>query len=471
MREESSRQNNKITRREALSTAAKVAAGVVVAGVVGGAIGYQLGGAAKVPAEKEVTVTSTKMITKTVTAAKKLSGKLEWWIGSWSEGAAKALAQTFMEAFPDVEIEVVALPWEGMYEKIFSALQSPSPPEVIDVAVAWNPPWAALGLLTPLEDFARKLDLTDFYESALETARWEGKLYGIPFRTETGGLIANKKILEESGLDPNTLPKTWDEFYLYCKKTTIPGERYGYSTGVGQPDHAVFEFSTFLWGNGGDYLSEDYSKPVFNSPEGVEALEFLCKLYREGLIPKDAPSITRDDAREQYFIPERSAMEMGAVYYLPTIRDKNPELYKNLIIDVMPKNKEDVERYVQIGGWNRVIPSKCKDPELAWTFIAFLSSPMNQAFYTHTFPARESGLEFPNYYGTSFKDPYVKMFSKCLPTGRLTPPVAAWGIIRDEIAKAVVSALMGEKTPKQALDEAAENVKEALKEAAKEEKQ
>jgi len=465
-------QSDKVSRRQALSTIAKIATGVVIAGVAGGIAGYQLGRVAEAPVEKEVTVTSTKTIKETITVAKELSGELEWWVGSWSEDAAKALAQTFMEMFPKVEVKVVALPWEGMYEKIFSALQSASPPEVIDVAVAWNPPWAALGLLAPLDDYVQKsnLDLSDFYESALETAKWEKRLYGIPFRTETSGLIANKRILAESGLDPNTLPKTWDEFYLYCKKTTIPGERYGYSMGVGQPDHAIFHFSVFLWGNGGDYLSEDYSKPVFNSPEGVEALEFICKLYREGLIPKDAPSITHDDSREQYFIPERSAMEMGALYYLPTIRDKNPELYKNLVIDVMPKNKEDVKRYVQIGGWNRVISSKCEDPVLAWTFLAFLSSPMNQAFYTHTFPGRKSGLEFPNYYETNFKDPYVKMFSKCLPTGRMTPPIAAWGIVRDEVSKAMISALLGEKVPKQALDQAAENVKKALKEAAKEER-
>jgi multiple sugar transport system substrate-binding protein len=133
-----------------------------------------------------------------------------------------------------------------------------------------------------------------------------------------------------------------------------------------------------------------------------------------------------------------------------------------LLIAPACKNKE-VKQYVQIGGWNRVIAKRSKNPDAAWKLIEFLSSPQNQAFYTHTFPGRKSALAYPNFYKIDYSDPYIKSFANVLDTGKLTPPVAQWGGIVDELATAIVSALVGDKTPKQALDEAANRVNQLLK--------
>jgi multiple sugar transport system substrate-binding protein len=408
------------------------------------------------------TVPTTTVVTTTVPTTTSISGKISWWVGSWSEEAAKLLVSNFKTIYPQIAVEVVGLPWTGMYDKMLSALQSEAPPDVLDVAVAWNIPFASLDLLLPLDQYAKSLDLSDFYEAALSTAKFKNILYGIPFRTETGGLILNKNILKASGLDPQTSPKTWDDFYEYCKKTTVPGKTYGASLGFGEKMHAVYEYLIFLWGNGGEILDETNKTALFNSSAGVEALEFLVKLYKEGLIPKDAVSKNRDAMFDEYFLQERSAMHHGAVYSVATIRDKNPNLYNNLLIAPACKNKE-VKQYVQIGGWNRVIAKRSKNPDAAWKLIEFLSSPQNQAFYTHTFPGRKSALSYPNFYKIDYSDPYIKSFANVLDTGKLTPPVAQWGGIVDELATAIVSALVGDKTPKQALDEAANRVNQLLK--------
>ncbi|MEM3714645.1 MAG: extracellular solute-binding protein [Nitrososphaeria archaeon] len=406
------------------------------------------------------TIPTTTTVT-TITTSTPISGKISWWVGSWSEEAAKLLVSNFKSVYPNVDVEVVGLPWTGMYDKMLSALQSETPPDVLDVAVAWNIPFASLDLLLPLDQYSKSLDLSDFYESALSTAIFKGRLYGVPFRTETGGLLLNKGILKVSGLDPEKPPKNWDQLYEYCKATTVPGKTYGASFGFGEKMHAVYEYLIFLWGNGGEILDESNKTAVFNSSFGVEALEFLVKLYKEGLIPKDAVSKNRDTMFDEYFLQERAAMHHGAVYSVTYVRDKNPNLYNNLLIAPACKQKE-VKQYVQIGGWNRVIAKKTKNPEAAWKLIEFLSSPQNQAFYTHTFPGRKSALAYPNFYKIDFSDPYIKAFSGVLDTGKLTPPIAQWGSVVDELATAIVSALVGDKTPKQALDEAANRVNQLL---------
>ncbi|HDD66667.1 MAG TPA: extracellular solute-binding protein, partial [Nitrososphaeria archaeon] len=65
MPEENKPLKKKVSRREALSTAAKVGVGVVVAGVVAGVGGYYAGSTAAPP--KTVTETVEKTVTKTVT--------------------------------------------------------------------------------------------------------------------------------------------------------------------------------------------------------------------------------------------------------------------------------------------------------------------------------------------------------------------------------------------------------------------
>lgn len=37
----------------------------------------------------------------------------------------------------------------------------------------------------------------------------------------------------------------------------------------------------FLWQNGGEFLNDDRTEAMFNSPEGVEALEFWKKMVQE----------------------------------------------------------------------------------------------------------------------------------------------------------------------------------------------
>jgi len=415
------------------------------------------------------TVTTTKTVTTTVTGTpttSPISGKISWWVGSWSEECAKGLANEFMKSYPNIEVEVVGLAWEGMYDKMLSALPTAASPDVLDVAVAWNIPFAQLDLLMPLDQYISSspvIDLSDFYEPALATAKVGGKLYGIPFRTEVGGLVMNKTIAKKSGLDPEKAPTNWDEFYEYCKKATIPGSVYGTSMGFGEKLHAVWIYSAYLWGNGGDILTPDYKTAIFNSDAGVEALDFLVKLYKEGLMPKDAVTISGDDARDQYFVPEKALMMMGAVYFLPTIKQNNPSLYSNLLIAPYVKQPRGFAQYVQIGGWNRVISKRSKNPEAAWKLIEFLSTPEKQAWYTHTFPARKSGLKYKNYYGTDFSDPYVQAFAKCNETGRLPPPIPQWGAINEILAAEIVNALTGAKSSKKALDDAANKVNELLK--------
>ena len=69
--------------------------------------------------------------------------------------------------------------------------------------------YAQSDLIIPLDDTIQ--DKQDYVPAAIDYVTWDGKLWGIPYRIETHGVIYNKDHFKEAGLDPDKPPKTWDE--------------------------------------------------------------------------------------------------------------------------------------------------------------------------------------------------------------------------------------------------------------------
>ena len=63
-------------------------------------------------------------------------------------------------------------------------------------------------------------DKDDYIPAALDYDTWDGKLWGIPYRIETHGVIYNKGKFKAAGLDPDKPPQTWPELVDAAKKLT-----------------------------------------------------------------------------------------------------------------------------------------------------------------------------------------------------------------------------------------------------------
>ena len=84
-------------------------------------------------------------------------------------------------------------------------------------------------------------------------------------------MFYNKTLFEEAGLDPEAPPRTWEEFVDAAAQLTGQN-RYGYAADFGNIDGAYQNFLRTLLLNGGE-MYDDQQNPVFNSQEGVDALD------------------------------------------------------------------------------------------------------------------------------------------------------------------------------------------------------
>jgi ABC-type glycerol-3-phosphate transport system substrate-binding protein len=104
------------------------------------------------------------------------------------------------------------------------------------------------------------------------------KTYGLPRNNYSMGLVYNRKLFTQAGLDPNSPPKTWAEVQQAAKKIAGLGDGYvgfgEYSAG----NTGGWHFAASLYGRGGEMVSEDGKSAAFNTPEGKAVLENLKQM-------------------------------------------------------------------------------------------------------------------------------------------------------------------------------------------------
>ena len=223
----------------------------------------------------------------------------------------------------------------------------------------------------------------DYVPAAIDYVGWNGKLWAIPYRIETHGIIYNKDHFREAGLDPGKPPKTWDELTAAAKALTKNG-RYGFGiTGGGEVGNTLFRSLPFIWMNGGDIITADMTKAVVNSPEAVKAVEFYTNFYKQGLSPKSTLENDGLALRRLFIAGTVSAYQSGQ-FDLPAIQRENPNVKLGAMTIPAPAGKQTA---AVLGGWSYVVPKSAKNPEEARKFLQFLNTTENQGYYTDTFPA------------------------------------------------------------------------------------
>ncbi|MFD6416384.1 extracellular solute-binding protein [Streptomyces sp. NPDC060194] len=113
----------------------------------------------------------------------------------------------------------------------------------------------------------------DIKQDVRDMVTKEGKVYGIPNVSYSVGLVYNRALFKEAGLDPDQPPKTWDEVRTAADKIAGLGDGY---VGFGEYGGGVvggWHFAQSIFSRGGEMVVD--GKAAFNSPEGKAVLQNL----------------------------------------------------------------------------------------------------------------------------------------------------------------------------------------------------
>ncbi|MFG1694286.1 extracellular solute-binding protein [Nonomuraea sp. NPDC049309] len=199
-----------------------------------------------------------------------------------------------------VTIERTAYDTTALTNQALLAGQEGNAPDVI---LLDNPAVSTLadaGMLTTMADFG--LDTSRFDKNLIAAGELDGKTYGIPIGANTLALYYNKKILDEAGVDPDSI-KDWASLDAALKKVKAAGKKPITFAAIGT-EEGSFQFLPWFWGAGAQLTALD-------SPQAVEALELWTTWVKDGLAPNSVLSNSQNTTWEEFLTGEFAFAENG----------------------------------------------------------------------------------------------------------------------------------------------------------------
>ena len=147
---------------------------------------------------------------------------LEFW--SWRTEDVKAyndLIAMFNQQYPDITVNFT--PYKSTeYNTILSAaVKGGNPPDIVHLrAYGGLEDYAAAGYLVALDEKVPRLQEFSPVARLGVTSQKDGKMYGVPFATQTLVIYYNRKIYEQLGLSE---PETWEEFLSNLEQVKAAG--------------------------------------------------------------------------------------------------------------------------------------------------------------------------------------------------------------------------------------------------------
>jgi multiple sugar transport system substrate-binding protein len=184
------------------------------------------------------------------------------------------------------KIEYINVPWAELQEKVTSSVMSGAPfADMVRLDLKWVPGLVAGGYLTPIDDFVNVNDESLLPDAVKQAGKVGGKQYGFTDSfNQNGGLYYNKRMFADAGLpDPYELQVkgewTWEAFLNAAKALTIDTNGDGTVDQYGLSAGQVLLAEHLIYSNGGKIVDADAGTVAFDSPEAMEALQFLNELY------------------------------------------------------------------------------------------------------------------------------------------------------------------------------------------------
>jgi arabinosaccharide transport system substrate-binding protein len=211
-------------------------------------------------------------------------------IGDDIEGATELIFWTFAgqhvdlfedavvswnEEFPDRPIKLVAetYPFDQMHNNLLLALQSGSgAPDLADIEVSRFPNFLqGVPQLLPMNDHVEPV-IDKFVEARFNLYAKDGEYYGIPTHVGASVMYYNKEIMDEAGVDIESI-ETWDD-YVEAGKQVV--ERTGKVMTTVPTDDYLPMFQ-MVSQRGSDFFDEN-GNLTLDTQENIEVLQFLYDL-------------------------------------------------------------------------------------------------------------------------------------------------------------------------------------------------
>ena len=251
--------------------------------------------------------------------------------------------------------------------------------DVIGADVIWPAQLASQGFILDLSDRFTQDQQNEFLPATIEAMTYNGSVWGVPWRTNTGMLYYRQDLLEENGF--NNPPTTWDE--LKQMASTVQqrsGTRYGFIFQGADYEGGVVNALEYIWSSGGEVVDPNNpDRVLIDSPEAREGLSIERSTIDDGVAPESVATFKEQEVQSTFLTGDAVfARHWPVMYGLISNPDESNLTTNQVGVSPLPVASEGNQNASCLGGWNWCININSANQEAAWEFIKFFTSAEQQ---------------------------------------------------------------------------------------------
>ena len=246
--------------------------------------------------------------------------------------------------------------------------------DILGLDVTWEAEFAEAGWVLPWTGANKAAATKDTLSVPLETATWKGKLYAVPYNSNTQLLWYRSDLLKAIG--KSSPPATWDEMISDAEQLAKMGKPHLIEIQGAQYEGVTVWFNTMVASAGGSILNAASNAPGPREPM-VKALTVMKQLASS---PAADPSISvqMEDQNRLAMESGTAAFELNYPFVYPSMQADQPDLFKVFKYAQYPSVVAGKPSKVTIGGIDLAISAYSPHPSLAFQAALCLRNKPHQ---------------------------------------------------------------------------------------------
>ncbi len=407
------------------------------------------------------------------------TGAIDAWAFDNADDVGQARLDHTEETLADLDIQLDPTSFDA--QKFTTRMASGDVPDVVQMDRRYVGTYAAQDLIQPLDQCFEAHDVVPderWYPFVVDDVRWQDQVWGTPQFYQPPAVLLNKEVMDAAGVT-NEQITTNDLDTLLPAIEAMYAESGGNPTTLGFDPQATGQAPLWVLGMGGT-LTDDDGAPTLDDPANAAALEHVKAIVdaQGGYAKYKSFTDSFDFFGEQnQFVADQVGSQVAAQWYPNVLSPYVDEVTLNAV----PFLDADGENFAVASGTAFVIPTGAENPNGACAWMVEITSleswqaagearaatiaendGVNTGLFTGSPEAdqavRDAHVE-PS--GNEGMDQVIATYYEVLDYGQSIGASPVGQEITNELTNAMTAALLGDKTPDEALADAQETVMRA----------
>lgn len=345
--------------------------------------------------------------------------------GTDQDMAFLRLVLTEFEARHHVTVDLIVLEWQTAWPQILNYATYGDSPDISLVGTTWITPLSGMQVLRPFSDAeARPYSDGVCLASAWNAGTIARRNWALPWQVDTRVIYYWRSALKRAGIEEATAFSTFEAVEDTVRTLTANGQRAIVTPTVASTD-TLHSIAGWIWSAGGDFLSLDGKRVLFDEPQALAAIQRYYQLHRS-LAGTTLVSLNESQA-DRAFVDGDAAIIISGPWIIDGVTEYRPTALDDLGIAAIPGTPYN-------GGSSFVIWRRSLQELAALDLIHFLMSRDIQKRMSRLFgqlPVRMDILTEVE----SNENRFFRVLSSNALKGRALPTGRLWGIVEERLVQ------------------------------------